>query len=792
MSTDDVDSFIRNVASAPSVRPPLRVGDRLGDRYVIEARLGEGGMGTVYRAVDETLGEAVALKVVRGALDDAMLRDEVRLAQKVTHANVCRTFDLEELDGRHVIKMEYVAGETLAARLRRDGKLASAEAVRIARAIADGLAAAHARGIVHGDLKPANVMLDGERVVLMDFGVARVAAAPLDRVHGTPGYMAPEVLREERADARSDLYALGCILNEMVADAPRWLARATRLLLAKEATPRLAGLALLKRGPVSPLRYVAIVAAVAAVALVAWRLTRHAAWRPAIKDFPVFEENLDSLKFSPDGKWVVFGSTRSGPFRLYVMSPETSETHELALPASLGDVSVPSFTRDGRAILFGTPLAEGSGINGGLWRVPIAGSPPAVAGAPEHIASGFSISDCGDAYTVNVVGAGGWMIVLKDKASGRETLLYQGGPGQFVFDQGCDPSAQRIALFVSNMFATGRLVIVDRAGHAKTIIDDNTAAQATFASDGKSLIVSRRVAGKFQLYEVPVEGGVLRQLTFDDGPDHSPSVSPDGKYVSFTRDTSVFLPEISNGSAMRRLNSQRMNCVYLRAVTPDLVVGQRTADTGVEVVTIRIADGQVTRLALGSAPFPSFDHTTIYFIDPDHPDTLDAVPVGGGKVTAIAHFPVPLTYGVAGPDGLHVLGTRDRTMTGYRLAPDRIQSVEVDGGLVAVAPDGGWRAVTDLRTDPAVVHLVPPGASLDKPVKDLPTAVIHNEWLDAHRIATCLDAKCTTYDVTTGETTVLPGAAADLVASVMPDGRVLSAIMSAQVTEHLITNFAER
>ena len=533
----------------------------------------------------------------------------------------------------------------------------------------------------------------------------------------------------------------------------------------------------------------AIVAAVAVIAAVAWRWTRHGPWRPRIKNFPVFEENVDTPQFSPDGRWLVFGSTRAGgPFRIYVMSRDTSETHMLALPPV--DATMPSFTRDGKAILFGGPSTED--ISGPLYRVPIAGSPPAVAGPPELVAHGFSLRDCGDAYSYDDPAPDGWKVIFLDKATGRRTQVYHGEPRQLVFDQGCDPSGQLVALFVADTFAAGRLVVVDRGGHARTILGDNSVAQATFASDGKSLVVSRRVGGKFQLYEVPLAGGAPRQLTFDDGPDHAPAVSPDGKYLAFTRDTSAFLPMISDGSAMRRLDAQRMHCVFLRAVTADLVVGQRETDAGVEVITIRIADGQVTRLAFGSAPFPSADRATIYFIDPDHAELLDAVPTGGGAVTPVARFAGSLSYGVAGPDGVHVLATHGGQVTGYRLAPDGAQSVEVEGGLVSVAPDGGWRAVTDLRRDPEVVRLVPPGAPLDRPVKEIRSAVIHNDWLDAHRIATCVSGKCSVYDVTTGESTPLAGNASDLIGSVMPDGRVLSSEMSAQVTEHLITNFADR
>jgi tetratricopeptide (TPR) repeat protein/predicted Ser/Thr protein kinase len=281
----------------------VAVGERLGERYVVTAFLGEGGMGAVYRAHDEKLGEDVALKIVRDTARGNALRDETRLAQKVTHPNVCRTYDLEEVAGHQLVKMEYVAGQTLLARLAASGKLAIDEAVRIARAIAEGLAAAHEQGIVHRDLKPANVMLSGERVVLMDFGIARRIASETGKTAGTIGYMAPEQIANFRIDGRADLYSLGCVLYEMLAgervfgaargqielavhhvsvpapdvrevraETPRWLARAVAYLLAKEPAARTLGAARLRAGP-RRLRRFALPAAAFVLAAVGAGLT---------------------------------------------------------------------------------------------------------------------------------------------------------------------------------------------------------------------------------------------------------------------------------------------------------------------------------------------------------------------------------------------------------------------------------------------------------------------------------------------------------------------------------------
>src|SRR5262249_33388430 len=194
---------------------------RLGDRYRLVRVLGHGGMGNVYLAVDQVLGCEVALKKVVAAGDVlARLRDEVLLAQKVTHRNGCRTYDLEEIDGTWLVKMEYVAGATLAERMKQ-APLPLATAVHVARAICAGLAAAHGQGVVHRDLKPQNIMIEEAtgRVVLMDFGIARAAALAgrtAEHISGTPGYMAPEQGRGREVDARADLYAFGRVLKEML------------------------------------------------------------------------------------------------------------------------------------------------------------------------------------------------------------------------------------------------------------------------------------------------------------------------------------------------------------------------------------------------------------------------------------------------------------------------------------------------------------------------------------------------------------------------------------------------
>jgi serine/threonine protein kinase len=195
----------------------------LAGRYRIIALLGKGGMGEVYRADDLTLGQAVALKFLpeEAGRDEALLerfKNEVRIARRVSHPNVCRVYDVGEMDGHTFFTMEYVDGEDLASLLRRIGRLPEDKALDIARQLCAGLSAAHTKGVLHRDLKPANIMLDGRgQVVITDFGLAGVA----DQIQGaevrsgTPAYMAPEQLAGKEVSTRSDIFSLGLVLYEV-------------------------------------------------------------------------------------------------------------------------------------------------------------------------------------------------------------------------------------------------------------------------------------------------------------------------------------------------------------------------------------------------------------------------------------------------------------------------------------------------------------------------------------------------------------------------------------------------
>ncbi len=232
LDPDQVETIAAPVAAAPVATPKPRPssaaerfppGTLLASRYRIVSRLGKGGMGEVFRADDLVLGQPVALKFLpESAKSNVNLLtrfyDEVRIARQISHKNVCRVYDIGEVDGQPYLSMEYIDGEDLGSLLRRIGRLPSDKALEFARKLCAGVAAAHAQGVLHRDLKPANIMIDSRgELRVTDFGLAGIAAQLQgDEIrNGTPAYMAPEQLTGREVSVQSDLYAVGLILYEM-------------------------------------------------------------------------------------------------------------------------------------------------------------------------------------------------------------------------------------------------------------------------------------------------------------------------------------------------------------------------------------------------------------------------------------------------------------------------------------------------------------------------------------------------------------------------------------------------
>lgn len=515
----------------------LDPGTRLGS-YEIIAPLGSGGMGEVYRARDLKLGRDVAIKVLPvivafSAERRARFEREARVVASLSHPNVLTIFDFGTHEGRTYAVMELLEGETLRERLR-EGPLPLRKAVDYAAQIAEGLAAAHDKGVVHRDLKPENVIvtLDG-RVKILDFGLARItvedesAAADIDtRVHrtdpgavlGTAAYMAPEQVRGEPADHRADIFALGCLLYEMLAGVrafardtpvetmsailkaepppldrsdvpvPPSVERVVRRCLEKQPSERFQSARDLAfhlqnalddsrlghrtgagRRPsgrrLRPLTVVAlgVLALGAGLAAGYWA---GAARRgpPAVAREPSFARltygrgMIRSARFAPDGKTVIFGAAWDGqPTRLHLGRTESTESTPLALP----DAEILSVASTGELAVSIGHVYDGWMGEGTLARAPMLGD--SARPLLEHVREADWTPD-------------GTGLAIVRRVGGRERLEF---PIDHVLCESTgyishirfSPDGDRIAFADHPLFAddVGYLAVVDRAGQKQTL-----------------------------------------------------------------------------------------------------------------------------------------------------------------------------------------------------------------------------------------------------------------------------------------------------------------------------------
>jgi eukaryotic-like serine/threonine-protein kinase len=232
---------------------PLQLTAALAGRYTIERELGRGGMATVYLARDIRHERRVAVKVLDPELGASLGTDrflaEIRVTANLQHPNVLPLFDSGDADGLLFYVMPYVEGESLRAKLDREKRLSVEEALRISTAVASALDYAHRQGVVHRDVKPENVLLSDGVPVVADFGIAKaVSSSRLDgATHqsgltqvglalGTPAYMSPEQAMGETVDGRTDVYALGCMLYEMLSGDVPFTGPSAQSVIAKHLT----------------------------------------------------------------------------------------------------------------------------------------------------------------------------------------------------------------------------------------------------------------------------------------------------------------------------------------------------------------------------------------------------------------------------------------------------------------------------------------------------------------------------------------------------------------------------
>jgi serine/threonine protein kinase len=318
----------QNLKSDESPRPgaAFQEGSVVAGYRLVE-RLGEGGMGVVFAALDMALGRRVALKTLRPDLAaNAELRQrlvrEAQITAQLEHDNIVRLYHVGEAAGQLFLVMEMLAGQSLRQRLRQSAKMPLADAMRIARDVARGLAAAHERDLIHRDVTPNNIWLEPSgRAKLLDFGLARAAYGIATISHsgavlGTPGFMAPEQAAGEAPDARTDVFALGCVLY--------LLTTGNKPFTGANPSPQAAISAVLKQAPVSPRERNPEIPA-ALDGLIQRMLAKKPDNRPSTA--MVVADALDSMLSSPPAVML-------NPQRTKTFAPKTAPARDRAVPKS--------------------------------------------------------------------------------------------------------------------------------------------------------------------------------------------------------------------------------------------------------------------------------------------------------------------------------------------------------------------------------------------------------------------------------------------------------------------------
>jgi eukaryotic-like serine/threonine-protein kinase len=522
----EVDKMLRNATGSGLLDGPAWEGLRLEGEfeagmllgpYEILQQVGVGGMGRVYKARDTRLGRTVAIKVLNAEFSDR-LRTEGRAISALNHPHVCALYDIGDQEGAAYLVMEYIDGESLAACLAR-GALPFDEVLRYGAEIAGALAAAHAEGIVHCDLKPANIMITRSGAKVLDFGVAQMAQSEetsAGAVAGTAAYMSPSQLNGNPADGRSDIFALGLVLYEMAsgkrpsrqalkppANVPAGLAVLINGCLQPDAASRVQRMedvrlaleqlraATIRLPRARPIRTAVLLTTVAAAALLTWNLTRRDQ-RPSPVAPPAQSKSSGAGRATASVQPAPMASPHV-VLAAHAVSPRPVAPHVLSTLASYPGIERdPAFSPDGVNIAFSWHSGARSGY--GIYVRPVKD-----AGQPMKLTGGDA-EDWGPAWSPD-----GRTIAFRRKAakSGIYLVPASGGPADLL-----SPIAQQ---------------------------RQETLPQMSWSHDGKWIAApDRDGSGATQIYLFPVGAGEKLTMTANTtGTDHAPTFSPDGKSLAY-------------------------------------------------------------------------------------------------------------------------------------------------------------------------------------------------------------------------------------------------------------------
>ncbi len=740
----------------------MNPGTRLGP-YEILAPLGAGGMGEVYRARDTRLGREVAVKVLPQHLTEhaevrARFEREAKTISSLNHPHICVLHDIGREGDTDYLVMELIAGETLAARLEK-GPLPPAEALNIGSQIADALDRAHRAGIVHRDLKPGNVMLTKAGAKLMDFGLARATglagspesglsidaltqsptqAQPLTAegtIVGTFQYMSPEQLEGKEADERVDIWALGCVLYEMITGqrafegksqatliaaimtgepravtdllpvAPPALERVIRQCLQKDPDDRLQsahdvafalslvaggviGGPAVRAGMAAPRAfrwwYAGVAIAILAAGFIAGRMTAPRSIEGSIRVSTLSQGTQDSEPaVSPDGRMVAFSAIRQNGQGLWLMDMVTRSEVKLT-----GDLDrLPRFTADGGSVLF-TRVREG---RPSLWRVPVIGGTPRLV--IEGAADGdYSPDGSQIAYISSASDSSREQIRLMVARSDGTASRVLWAPGQLVIGSPrWSPDGRYVGVVISGgQNAPNSFSLVEvQGGKVEEFAAPNGSVLSTLVWDGtgRGVIVAEGVGvtavqrgAPGQLYRCDVNSGKFHPLGWLENFPSTIDLLPDGRLVLSSLLVRQNLREVS--SSARSL------------------AGGRWLTSG---------------MALDRQPVYSPDGKSVMFSS-NRGGTLDLweVSVETGEMHRVTDDPEDDWDPEYGPDGQSIIWCSDRSGA-FEIwmarrdgtAPRQLSHDGLDAENPSISPDGRWVYYSSANTEKVGLWRIP-------------------------------------------------------------------------------------
>jgi Tol biopolymer transport system component len=710
---DDATATVTDIASGASFGP-----------YRIESKLGEGGMGEVFRAIDTRLGRAVAIKTTREQFSDRFER-EARVIASLNHPNICTIHDV----GPNYLVMELVEGETIAARLK-SGPLPMKTALLYASQIASALSEAHSKGIVHRDLKPANVMIAKSGAKVLDFGLAKSGrdetVTGSHMVIGTPAYMSPEQRDGKPADARSDVYSFGCLLHEMVTGtrvatqrkriASPKIERIVSRCLETDPARRWQSGAELEQELAGITNAEARQKRLRAAAAVAGALTiaGFAGWYFGAPKRPVaspseyvqitdFSDSASAPALSPDGHMVTF--LRGGnPFltneQIYVkLLPDGQSTQ---LTNDSDPKYNPVFTPDGSHVAF-TTLNRKDGWN--TWTVPVTGGSPTRlmrnAAGMRWIGNGRIL------FSEVMSGTGGHMGLvtsLESRAEERQIYFPESERGMAHYSYLSPDQKSILTVEMNPIWLPCRLLPMDGASAGRQIGPPGPCTAAAWSPDGKWMYFNAQINGANHLWRQRYPDGTPEQITAGPGEEQGVAVAADGKSLISSvgiRKSSVWIhdangerPLSPEGSATSaRFSADGKRVYYLLRKTNsgenELWLTERdsgmshSALPGVAMIGFDIShDGQQVAFTAHSASGLQIFLAPLDGSGPPRPV------VGGGDT---------VNFGHEGELIFRQLGTRFNYLARVKTDGTGLERIVPILTMSFVSPDGNWVIVEGLQ-----------------------------------------------------------------------------------------------